>query len=139
MAEKIRGKIHCFGKWARRENGKLVRVEGDGWKEALEEYKAVADDLHAGRTPRARGDGLTVAHLCNRFLTAKRRREAGDFPLVGTCDQLLFGLADAVCVPVIRRLDEQALTPLHESAPCRRLGRRRAFPRPSSSGQSRFY
>jgi integrase len=77
--KKIRGKIHYFGKWARRVNGKLVRVEGDGWKEALEAYKAVADDLHAGRTPRVKADGLTVAELCNRFLTAKQRQwEAGE-------------------------------------------------------------
>lgn len=56
-----------------------MRVEGDGWKEALEEYKAQADDLHAGRTPRVKADGLTVADLCNRFLTAKlRQREAGE-------------------------------------------------------------
>src|SRR5262249_46429324 len=40
---------------------------------------AVADDLHAGRTPRVKGDGLTVADLCNRFLTAKlRQQEAGE-------------------------------------------------------------
>src|SRR5262249_11665080 len=77
--KKIRGKIHYFGKWARRVNGKLVRVEGDGWKEALEEYKAVADDLHAGRTPRVQSDGLTVADLCNRFLTSRLRKvEAGE-------------------------------------------------------------
>jgi integrase len=77
--KKIRGKIHYFGRWAKRENGKLVRIEGDGWREALEAYKAVADDLHAGRTPRVKTDGLTVADLCNRFLTAKlRKREAGE-------------------------------------------------------------
>jgi integrase len=77
--KKIRGKIHYFGRWARRENGKLVSVEGDGWKDALEEYKKVADDLHAGRTPGVKSDGLTVADLCNRFLTAKQRqREAGE-------------------------------------------------------------
>ena len=76
--KKIRGKIHYFGRWAKRVNGKLVRIDGDGWKEALEEYKKVADDLHAGRTPRVQSDGLTVADLCNRFLTAKlRKREAG--------------------------------------------------------------
>ena len=56
-----------------------MRVEGDGWKEALEQYKAVADDLHAGRTPRVQSDGLTVADLCNRFLTARLRKvEAGE-------------------------------------------------------------
>ena len=72
--KKILGKIHYFGKWAKRVNGKLTRIEGDGWKEALEIYKAQADDLHAGRTPRVKGDSLTVADLCNRFLTAKQRK-----------------------------------------------------------------
>jgi hypothetical protein len=49
-------------------------------------YKAQADDLLAGRTPRVKSDGLTVADLCNRFRTAKlrqrdhhlRRRQKGD-------------------------------------------------------------
>jgi hypothetical protein len=68
--KKINGRIHYFGRWARMVNGVLTRVDGDGWKEALEQYKAVADDLHAGRTPRVDWDGLTVAELCNRFLTA---------------------------------------------------------------------
>jgi integrase len=72
--KKILGKVHFFGRWAKRVNGRLVRVEGDGWKEALEEYKAVADDLHAGRTPRVKADQLTVAGLCNAFLTAKLRK-----------------------------------------------------------------
>ena len=77
--KKIRGKIHYFGRWANYVNGKLVRIEGDGWKEALEKYKAQADDLHAGRTPRVMGDGLTIADLCNRFLTAKlRKQDAGE-------------------------------------------------------------
>jgi integrase len=77
--KKIRGKIHYFGRWAKRVNGQLVRVEGDGWKEALELYRAQAEDLHAGRTPRVKADGLTVADLCNRFLTAKlRKRNAGE-------------------------------------------------------------
>jgi integrase len=77
--KKILGKIHYFGRWGRRINGKLVRIEGDGWKEALEIYKAQADDLHAGRTPRAKGDGLTIADFCNAFLTAKQRQyEAGE-------------------------------------------------------------
>jgi integrase len=77
--KKIRGKIHYFGRWGRIVNGKMVRVEGDGWQEALEEYKSQADDLHAGRTPRAKADGLTVIDLCNRFLTAKLRKvESGE-------------------------------------------------------------
>jgi integrase len=72
--KKIRGKIHYFGRWGRIRKGKMERIEGDGWKEALEAYKAVADDLHAGRTPRVKGEGLTVADLCNAFLTAKHRK-----------------------------------------------------------------
>jgi hypothetical protein len=28
--KKIRGNIHYFGKWARRVNGQLARVDGDG-------------------------------------------------------------------------------------------------------------
>ncbi len=77
--KKIRGVIRYFGNWGRTVNGVLTRVEGDGWKDALEKYKLVADDLHAGRTPRMSGDGLTVKELCNRFLMSKRDQwEAGE-------------------------------------------------------------
>jgi hypothetical protein len=77
--KKIRGKIHYFGKWGRWVHGRLERIPGDGWEEALRLYKEKADDLHAGRTPRLTGDGLTVRDLCNRFLTAKTRQvEAGE-------------------------------------------------------------
>jgi integrase len=73
--KKIRGQIYYFGAWARKVDGKLVPIEGeDGWKPALEEYKKVADDLHAGRTPRGSEGELTVGELCNRFLTAKVRK-----------------------------------------------------------------
>jgi integrase len=76
--KRILGHTHYFGCWAKRVNGVLTRIEGDGWKEALELYKAQADDLHAGRTPRAKSDQLTLKALCNRFLTAKQqKREAG--------------------------------------------------------------
>jgi len=77
--KKIRGKVHYFGKWGKRVNGKLERIPGDGWEAALKDYKAQADDLHAGRTPRVKSDGLTVADLCNRLLTSKlRKKEAGE-------------------------------------------------------------
>jgi integrase len=75
--KKIRGQMHYFGQWATRQNGRLVRVEGDGAKESEEAYNAVRDDLHAGRTPRVQADGLTVGdlcNLCNRFLTSKLRK-----------------------------------------------------------------
>ena len=50
--KKIRGQLIYFGNWGRRFNGKMVRMPDDGWQEALEIYKAQAEDLHAGRTPR---------------------------------------------------------------------------------------
>lgn len=69
--KRIRGQLHYFGAWATRSDGKLTRVPEDGWQAALDEYKAVADDLHAGRKPRSKTGELTVAGLCNRFLDAK--------------------------------------------------------------------
>jgi integrase len=78
-ARKVRGKTHFFGRWGRVVDGKLTRVEGDGWREALEAHRVQIDDLKAGRTPRVQGDGATVAHVCNHFLTAKLRKvEAGE-------------------------------------------------------------
>jgi integrase len=77
--KKIRGRIYYFGRWGRIVNGKMERIPGDGWQAALEEYQRVADDLHAGRTPRVNWDQISVAELCNRFLTAKlRKMEAGE-------------------------------------------------------------
>ena len=77
--KKIRGKIHYFGRWGRMVDGVMVRIEGDGWEEALALYKVQADDLHAGRTPRVQSGELTIAGLCNAFLTAKQQQyEAGE-------------------------------------------------------------
>ena len=68
-AKKVRGK-HCyFGRIADDPTGKA----------ALALWLEQKDDLLAGRTPRANKDGLTLAELCNRFLTAKeQQRDAGD-------------------------------------------------------------
>jgi hypothetical protein len=51
--KKIHGRIHYFGKWGRVVNGVLTRIEGDGWKEALELYKAQADDLRSKSTAKS--------------------------------------------------------------------------------------
>ena len=59
-AKKIRGKFHYFGKW-------------DDPQAALNLWLEQKDDLLAGRRPRNKSDGLTVADLCNRFLTSKKR------------------------------------------------------------------
>jgi integrase len=74
--KKIRGRIYYFGNWSKVVGGKRERVPGDGWKEALDLYKAQADDLHAGRTPRIRKDDeLTIKDLCNQFLTSRLRKQ----------------------------------------------------------------
>ncbi len=66
---------HATGRWAKKIRGKLKyfgKVEGDPkGTAALAKYQEQATDLHAGRTPRAAGDGLTVRDLCNRFCSAK--------------------------------------------------------------------
>ena len=78
-AKRILGKLHYFGRWGRIKQGRMERIEGDGLPAALELYQSQRDDLHAGRTPRTTDDGLTVADLCNRFLTSKlRKAEAGE-------------------------------------------------------------
>ncbi len=78
--KKICGKTCYFGRWGHIRDGKMERLPDDGWQAALALYKAQADDLHAGRTPRVSStDGLTVKDLCNRFLTAKQRKvDAGE-------------------------------------------------------------
>jgi integrase len=58
-AKKVRGKTKYFGAW-------------DDPQAALERWLEEKDDLLAGRTPRATGDGLTISELCNRFLTLKQ-------------------------------------------------------------------
>src|SRR5262245_16096590 len=53
--KKIRGKLHYFGPWS----------DPDG---ALAKYLEQRDDLHAGRKPRERAEGLTVKAAANAFL-----------------------------------------------------------------------
>ena len=68
-AKKVRGKFHYFGKIANDPRGET----------ALEQWLEQKDDLLAGRTPRIASDCLTVASLCNHFLTAKSQQvEAGE-------------------------------------------------------------
>ncbi len=44
-----------------------------------------------------------------------RLQGAPEFPLVGRPNQQMAGFGDAVCVPVIRWIDQQVLSPLYES------------------------
>ena len=53
-----------------------------------------------------------------RWMSAReysRLQGAGDFPLATNTIQNLFGFGDAVCVPVIRWIDEHILTPIFEA------------------------
>jgi integrase len=72
--KRILGKLHYFGTWATRVNGKLVPVPDFGWKDAEDEYEVQASDLLAGRDPKAKNEDPNVAELCNEFLTAMLRR-----------------------------------------------------------------
>ena len=71
--KKIRGKLHYFGRWGRMVDGLMERIPGDGWEEALTIYKAQAEALHAGRTPRETSGGFLVKHMCEAFLVSKKR------------------------------------------------------------------
>src|SRR5262245_35069529 len=81
--KKIRGKIHYFGPWH----------DPDG---SLRQYLEQKDALHAGRTPRADPEALTVRDLANAFLNAKRAQmDAGELSprtwdgYKGACDFLV--------------------------------------------------
>jgi integrase len=82
-AKKIRGKLHYFGPW-------------DDPDAALAKYLEQKDYLHAGKTPPVTGDGLTMADLCNRYLTSKKyKMEAGEITaryfrdLFATCERVV--------------------------------------------------
>jgi len=65
-AKKIKGKLFYFGKW-------------DDPEAALQSYLDQRDDLHAGRVPRVKRDGLTIRELCNHYLSVQEtRRDSGD-------------------------------------------------------------
>ena len=68
-AKKVRGRLRYFGKISTDPKGQA----------ALEKWLEQKDDLLAGRTPRVSGEGLSVADLCNRFLsTGQGKLKTGD-------------------------------------------------------------
>jgi integrase len=80
--KRIKGKLYYFGPW-------------EGWQEALALFQEQRDDLYAGRTPRRRGDGPTLAELMDRFLYSKKvRKESGEMTARSyddyqrTCDKI---------------------------------------------------
>ncbi len=67
---------HAAGYWAKKVRGRLIYfgkvVDDPKGQAALVKWLDQRDDLLAGRTPRVKGDGLTIRDLCNRFLSAKK-------------------------------------------------------------------
>jgi integrase len=103
-AKKIRGKVHYFGVWA-------------DPQAALDLYLDQKEDLHAGRTPRARrADGLELRDVLNRFLAAKQALvDAGELAprtwkeYHGTCDILADAFGKTRLVADLRAEDFEAL------------------------------
>ena len=102
--KKINGTIHYFGKWAKVVDGKLTRIEGDGWKEALELYDAQIGDIRAGRAPRRPGERATVKHLCDRFYTAKDRQLTAGEITARTLEEY-----DATCERIVKTFGRDRL------------------------------
>lgn len=76
------------------------------------------------RTPRGGSARQIVFHVSDgrlrmRWMSAKeyaRLQGAEHYPMLNNVTQMLFGFGDAVCVPVIRWIDEHILTPAYESS-----------------------
>jgi hypothetical protein len=71
--KKIRGKLHYFGRWGKKQGDTVVNVDNpaEAAQQAVDLFNEQRDDLYAGRTPRKKSDAVTLDELCNRFLDAK--------------------------------------------------------------------
>lgn len=107
---------HASGRWCKKIMGRhhyFGKIEGDPkGAAAIQRYLAVKDDLHAGRTPRAPSDGLTVHGLCNLFCAAKERQlDAGELArstfadYVETCRRVITVLGKSRAVSDLRPED----------------------------------
>jgi hypothetical protein len=86
--KKVWGKVHSFGRAADDPNGVA----------ALAEWHRVKDDLYAGRTSREHDpEGLTVAQLCNHFLTHQKERQDN-----GAISPLTFRGHHAACDALVK-------------------------------------
>lgn len=85
--KKIRGRVFYFGKVADDPKGKA----------ALEQYVREKTDLEAGREPREKTDGLTVADLADRFLVHKEA-----FRDNGELSPRTFETYHATCATVVK-------------------------------------
>src|SRR5689334_3950947 len=62
---------HPNGQWVKKIRGK-IHYFGTDRQSALDRYQEERDDLHAGRKPRGRRDGTTLADVLNSFLHSKQ-------------------------------------------------------------------
>jgi DNA (cytosine-5)-methyltransferase 1 len=140
--------------WNEHEVERHYRMLSDAHRRRIDEWRAGGSHVGAafrrvrrdGQRLEVRFDGLAgclrtprggsakqivvavdAGRLRMRWMTPReyaRLQGVDDFPTVGTRNQQLFAFGDAVCVPVIRWIDEHVLTPLYESTrPARRNGR----------------
>jgi integrase len=95
--------LYYFGPW-------------EGWQEALALFQEQRDDLYAGRTPRRRGDGPTLAELMDRFLYSKKvRKESGEMTARSyadyqrTCDKIAASISTSRLLSDLRTEDFEKL------------------------------
>lgn len=97
--------------------GTIYRRKRHGKTRAETRFDGIAGCLRTPKGGSARQIVIVVAEgeLRLRWMSPReyaRLQGASDFPLVGRTNQQLFGFGDAVCVPAIKWIDEQILTPL---------------------------
>lgn len=109
-----RSKVHVGTGFRRTRNGE-VRLEA--------RFDEVAGCLRVPRGGSARQIVIVIedGRLRMRWMSPReyaRLQGTPDFPLVGTHYQQMAGFGDAVCVPVIRWIDEHVLSPLQQAIHC---------------------
>lgn len=70
--KKIKGKLYYFGRWGTVVDGKMVRLPGDGYKEALADYEDQVDGIYRGKPEQPKENELTIRTLCNVFRDSKK-------------------------------------------------------------------
>lgn len=119
MSDLHRGKIDAIMERGQLWVGTIYRRTRKGATRAEVRFDGIAGCL---RTPKGGSARQIVVIVQKRLLKMRwmspreyaRLQGASDFPLVGTENQQLFGFGDAVCVPVIKWIDEQVLSPIAE-------------------------
>lgn len=100
--------------------GTIFRRKRHGKTRAEVRFDGIAGCLRTPRGGSARQIVIVVdsGALKMRWMSPReyaRLQGAGDYPILGKVNQMLYGFGDAVCVPVIRWIDEHVLTPAYDS------------------------